>query len=166
MSSKAKQILGLLYRRFYNYAEEDTLKQLYLSLIRPSLEYACPVCIWDLHTMKDKTLLENVQKFAFWMATKQWDFGYQDLLDIMNVCHLLWTADFSLNFPCSTGLYFSADILCPCSNYINRTNHSLLINQPFPHTNAYYYSYVPHTISACMEVTTRRIRNCSICFCF
>jgi len=35
--------------------------------------------------MKDRTLLENVQKFAFRMATKQWDSGYQDLLDIMNV---------------------------------------------------------------------------------
>jgi len=40
--SKAKQILGLLYRKFYNYAEGDTLKQLYLSLITPHLEYACP----------------------------------------------------------------------------------------------------------------------------
>jgi len=60
--SKARQILGLLYRRFYNYAEGDTLKQLYLSLIRPHLEYACPV--WDPHTMKDKTLLENVHKIC------------------------------------------------------------------------------------------------------
>ena len=48
--SKAKQILGLLYRRFYNHAEGATLMQLYLSLIRPHLEYACPV--WDPHTMK------------------------------------------------------------------------------------------------------------------
>jgi len=66
----------------YNFAEGDTLKQLYMSLIRPHLEYVCPV--WDPHTMKDKTLLENVQKCAFRMATKQWDSGYQDLLDIMN----------------------------------------------------------------------------------
>ena len=42
------KILGVLYRRFYNYAEGDTLKQLYLSLIRLHLEYACPV--WDPHT--------------------------------------------------------------------------------------------------------------------
>ena len=67
--SKAKQILGLLYRRFYNHTEGATLKQLYLSLIRPHLEYACPV--WDPHTMKDEVLLEDAQKFAFWMATKQ-----------------------------------------------------------------------------------------------
>ena len=31
-------------------------------------------------TMKDKVLLEDVQKFVFWMASKQWDSGYQDLL--------------------------------------------------------------------------------------
>ena len=92
--SKAKQILGLMYRRFYNHTEGDTLKPLYLSLIRPHLEYACSV--WDPHTMKDKVLLEDVQKFAFWMATKQWDSGYQELLNIMNV-HLLLTADSSLS---------------------------------------------------------------------
>ena len=40
---------------------------------------------WDPHTMKDKVLLEDVQKFALWMATKQWDSGYQEHLDIMNV---------------------------------------------------------------------------------
>jgi len=82
LCSKGKQILGLLYR-FCTYAEGDTLKQIYLSLIRPHLEYACPV--WDDHTMKDKTLFENVQKSVFRMATKQCDSGYQDLLDIMNV---------------------------------------------------------------------------------
>ena len=76
-------ILGLLYRRFYSHAEGATLMQLYLSLIRPQLEYACPV--WDPHTMKDKVLLEDFQKFALQMATKQWDSGYQELLDIMNV---------------------------------------------------------------------------------
>ena len=76
--SKAKQILGLLYRRFYNHTEGTTLMQLYLSLIRPHLEYACPV--WDPHTMKDKVLLEDVQKFALRMATKQWDSGLSGTL--------------------------------------------------------------------------------------
>jgi len=126
-----------------------TLKQLYLSLIRPHLEYACPV-LWDPHTMKDKTLLENVQKFAFRMATKQWDSGYQDLLDIMNEpsladCRL--QLKLSLLYKIVHGMcYFPSDILCPCSNYSNRANHSLVINQPFAYTNA--YSSVPHTISA------------------
>ena len=41
--SKARKVLGLLYRRFYNNASKDTLLQLYLSLVRPHLEYASPV---------------------------------------------------------------------------------------------------------------------------
>ena len=43
--SKAKQILGLNYRHFYGSASPDTLKQLYLSMVRPHLDYACQ--IWD-----------------------------------------------------------------------------------------------------------------------
>ena len=147
--SKAKQILGLLYRRFYNHAEGATLMQLYLSLIRPHLEYACPV--WDPHTMKDKVLLEDVQRFALRMATKQWDSGYQDLLDIMNVPSLAdrrLQLKLALLYKIVHGMcYFPPDILCPRTNYSVRTNHSLVIDQPYARTNAYFYSFVPHTIS-------------------
>jgi len=86
---------------------------------------------------KDKTLLENVQKFASRMAIKQWDSGYQDLLVIMNVPSL---ADHRLQLKLSLlykivhGMcYFPSDILCPRSSYSNRTNHSLVINQLFAH---------------------------------
>ena len=147
--SKAKQILGLLYRRFYNHAEGATLMQLYLSLIRPHLEYACPV--WDPHTMKDKVLLEDVQKFALRMATKQWDSGYQELLDIMNIPSLAdrrLQLKLALLYKIVHGMcYFPPDILCPRTNYSVRTNHSLVIDQPYARTNAYFYSFVPHTIS-------------------
>ena len=215
--SKAKRLLGLLYRRFYNFVEDrNTLKQLYLSLVRPHLEYACPV--WDPHTVKDQTLLENVQKFALRMASKQWDSGYQDLLDLENIASLAdrrLELKLALLYRIVHGLcYFPPDIFLPRTNYSHRTNHSLLISvdspaphtssisgwhpltfpsmfvcfvvvvfcffvclllflyffglffvcialyfpchctfidniisQPFAHTNAYYYSFVPHTIS-------------------
>jgi len=88
------------------------------------------------------------------MRSNQWDSRYQDLLDIMNVPSL---ADRQLQLKLSLlckivhGMcYFPSDILCPCSNYSDRTNHSLVINQPFAHTNAYHYSFVPHT-KFCME---------------
>ena len=45
------RILGLLYRRFYGQASQDALKQLYLSLVCPHLEYSCQV--WDSHLSKD-----------------------------------------------------------------------------------------------------------------
>ena len=40
--SKAGKLIGLLYRRYYQYSDCDTLLQLYLSLIRPHTEYAAP----------------------------------------------------------------------------------------------------------------------------
>ena len=81
--SKARKILGLLYRRFYNNAPGDSLLQLYLSLVRPHLDYASAV--WSPHLMKHKIALENVQKFACRMATKIWDSSYQDLLELVNL---------------------------------------------------------------------------------
>ena len=46
--SKAKQILGLIHRQFYNNSSSATLMQLYLSLVCPHLEYACQ--LWDPYT--------------------------------------------------------------------------------------------------------------------
>ena len=47
--SKARKVTGLLYRRF-NKANSDTLLQLYLTMVRPHLEYASPV--WNPSTHK------------------------------------------------------------------------------------------------------------------
>ena len=55
--------------------------QLYLSLVRPHLDYAAS--IWSPHMKKDITQLENVQKFALRMATRSWDSSYQDLLEVV-----------------------------------------------------------------------------------
>ena len=66
--TKAKKILGLLYRRFYNHSSNECIKQLYLSLVRPHLDYAAQV--WDPHLQKDVQLLENVQKFALKLASR------------------------------------------------------------------------------------------------
>ena len=55
---KARKILGLLYRRFYGNVNQDVLKQLYLSLVRPHLEYGCHV--GNPHLEKDKKALENL----------------------------------------------------------------------------------------------------------
>ena len=47
LCSKARQQLGMLYRKFYRYSDVDTLKQLYVAFIRPHLEYA--TAVWDPH---------------------------------------------------------------------------------------------------------------------
>ena len=81
--SKARKILGLLYRRSYNNAPGSALLQLYISLVRPHLDYAS--AIWSPYLTKDKTELENIQKFACRMATGLWDSSYQDLLELVDL---------------------------------------------------------------------------------
>ena len=71
--SREKRILGLLYRRFYMQSNEQTLCQLYLSLVRPHLKYAAPV--WSPYLHKDINMLERTQQFASKMCTKIWNLG-------------------------------------------------------------------------------------------
>ena len=73
--TKARMLVGMLYRQFYQDADTSTLKQLYVSNIRPHLEYACQV--WDPYLQKDVDKLELVQKFALRVCSKQWDASYQ-----------------------------------------------------------------------------------------
>ena len=60
--SRARQLIGLLYRRYYQYSDCNTLLQLYLSLVRPHTEYAAPV--WDPHLLSDINSLENLTSWA------------------------------------------------------------------------------------------------------
>ena len=77
------KILGLLYRRFYSNAPGSALLQLYISLVRPHLDYAS--AIWSPYLSKDKTEIENVQKFACHMATRLWDSSSRDLLELADL---------------------------------------------------------------------------------
>ena len=69
MCSKAKRLLGFLYRTFY-LSERKCLSYLYTALVLPILDYGC--CIWDPHQEKYITQLERVQSFAARLATKHW----------------------------------------------------------------------------------------------
>ena len=77
---KCKKLLGLLYRRCANSA---FLYRLYLSLVRPILDYACQV--WDPFTKKNIDQLESVQKFALKICAHCWDINYLELLDMFNI---------------------------------------------------------------------------------
>ena len=77
--SKAKKMLGMLYRQFSNHSSEPAMIRLYLTLVRPVLEYGAEV--WHPHLIKDIQALENVQKFALRICSKQWQMSYPDLLN-------------------------------------------------------------------------------------
>ena len=179
--SKARQVLGLLYRRFYNYSNVDTLVQLYVSMVRPHLEYACPV--WAPHTAKDIQELERVQRFAGRMATHNWNSSYSELQSIVNLPTLeRRRLELKLGH-----LFKIVHNLCFFPNNIirfreltqtvssTRSVHSLCLEQPFAHTNSFYYSFVPHATSIwnslpqelvtapSLQVFKSNLHNCS-CF--
>ena len=148
--SKAKQILGLLYRQFYIDSPADTLKQLYVSLVRPHLEYASQ--LWDPYTQRDIYKLENVQKFALKLVSHQWDRGYDELLDLADIpklserrLHLKLAQVFKIMH----GLcYFPDNIFQLQPLYSSRLARAGTIRCPFDRTNYYYYSFVPSSIAA------------------
>ena len=79
----ARQQVGILYRKFYGHCNSSTLKQLYLSYVRPHLEYAAPV--WDPHQQGLINSLESVQKFALKLCTKNWNASYDETLSNCNL---------------------------------------------------------------------------------
>ena len=102
-----------------------------------------------LYVLRDRTSLENVQKFALRMCSKQWDMGYNELLDMFEVpslencrlyhkfCHL---------FKIVHGFcYFPPDIIVPNLNPSHSTR-SFSLHQPFSKTTALNSSFVPDSI--------------------
>ena len=77
-STKATKMAGMIYRKFYPVCNTATMLQLYVSYIRPLLEYAVPV--WDPHTASNSRVMENVQKFSLRMCWKEWDASYDALI--------------------------------------------------------------------------------------
>ena len=60
--------------------------KLYTTVIRPHLEYAAPV--WSPELIKDINKLENVERFALRVCTKQWSLSYADLIEKCNLVDL------------------------------------------------------------------------------
>ena len=148
--NKAKQILGLIYRQIYNHSSPSTVKQLYLSLVRPHLEYACQ--LWDPYTQNDVNKLESVQKFALKLVSHRWDAGYEELTRLVNVpmlserrLHLKLVQVYKiLHGLCD----FPDDILQIQLAHSSRLARAQTLHCPFARTNYYYNSFVPSSIRA------------------
>ena len=82
---KAKRLLGFIYRHFYR-SSPQTLLSLYVSLVRPVLEYAS--IVWDPSSPSVSSSLKAVQHFALKMASKSWSSSYSSLLSYFNISSL------------------------------------------------------------------------------
>ena len=146
---KAKKVIGLIYRQYYQHSNTDTLKQLYMSSVRPHLEYA--TAVWDPHLQKDINKLEKVQTFALRMCTKNWTADYDSLLTSCNLPSLKKRRLFlKLSF-----LYQLVNnlVILPSHNISHRearlntrSASSAQFVRPFCRTESYKQSFFPDTI--------------------
>ena len=146
--SKARKLVGLLYRQFQGNTDPATLFNLYRSLIRPHLEYACEV--WNPYLQKDIKKLEQIQKFGLRMCTKRWDTEYHQLLSMFKspsleerrrylcLCTMYKIVNELADFP------QHVFILKQPTNLRSSTSMSQYI-QPFARTSSMQNSYVPLT---------------------
>ena len=82
--SNARKLLGLIYRNFAsNIQSPSIVLHLYLSLVRPCLEYASQV--WEPYLLKDIKKIEDVQKFALRICCGQYQESYENLLDMFQI---------------------------------------------------------------------------------
>ena len=149
--SKTRRLIGLLYRRFYKYSSPNTLLKLYVSFIRPHLEYASAA--WDPFLKKDIDLIEDVQKFALKVCLKSWNSSYNDLLKQSNLlslqarrhdtklCHLYKIVNNVTFFP-------NAPTQTRQLTYSSRSVHPKAIVPLQAHSSQYLYSFFPSTIVA------------------
>ena len=145
LCSKAKKMLGLLYRQFSNNSSSLTMKKLYLSLVRPLLEYGAEV--WHPHLSKDIWALESVQKFALRVCSKGWTTDYQSLLDKFQLPSLenrrLFLSLCKFFKIIHKQIYFPPEIVpsyLPLCNLRHCNPNQLVI--PFAHTNYLKYSFI------------------------
>ncbi len=67
---KANRVLNLLRRSMYGCTKEAKNK-VYKALVRPHLEYCCPV--WSPHSKTDRATIEKVQRKAARWINARWD---------------------------------------------------------------------------------------------
>ena len=151
ITSKTRRLVGLLFRQYYHYADTNVLKKLYVSLVRPHLEYAVP--IWDPYTAKDCDLVESVQRFAGRVCLKSWDIGYPEILNSLNLPSLetrrkVQKLILLYKFVNNLALFPEAPLIFHTVNYpySTRNVHDLSFCNLHGHTLQYLHSYFPDTI--------------------
>ena len=83
---RAKRLVSLIYRQFYSLSSSQTLLSLYITIVRPILEYGS--AIWDPPSVSVSSSDEFVLYFALKMVRKSWSAPYANLLSFLNVSSL------------------------------------------------------------------------------
>ncbi len=147
--NKTRRLIGLLYRRFYRSSNSTTLLKLYLSFVRPHLEYSSAV--WSPHLKGEVETIEKVQKYALKVCMKSWDSSYADLLNAtslpsmqsrrlqVSLCHLYKIVHGLTDFP-------NAPTTRQEFYYNSRSSTTEAIMVPHFRTSSHQHSFFPLTI--------------------
>ncbi len=97
---------------FYHQNDLKTSDSYSYPCIRPHLEYTAPV--WSMHLQNNIAALERLtQQFTSKMHTKNWDTGYNRLLDMLELLSL-----HSHNVDCTQGYTSCIRFLMACCNIV------------------------------------------------
>ena len=146
---KSSKALNFISRNFYHCTHETKAK-LYLSLVRPSLEYACRA--WDPYTQRNILNLEKVQRraarFAFRDYSRNSSVSYMlnvldwPLLSVRRECqrlNFMYKSSHNLN-----GVDLSKYVTLSQSQ--TRRSHDMVFNHLSPRTDVFKFSFFPCTI--------------------
>ena len=148
--SKAKRLLGLIYRQFYHYSSSSTLLSLYTTIVRPILEYGST--IWTRHQQLYQLQLKKVRFFALKIISKTWSTSYSNLLSSVNISsleHRRRSAKLLLFFKLSNNLHFISSFPChhSCKPEYALRHYSIFdFSRLFCRTSSLANSFFPSTI--------------------
>ena len=149
--NKSRKILGLLFRHFSPHSSPSTLIRLYISLVRPILEYGS--IIWDPSSPTLSHSLDSVQLFALKIASKfrsslipiiLSEFNLPSLASRRQKAKLIFLFKLYHHF-----IYFPSQIIypsLPLSSYPLRSFHPNNLICPFTRKYSFYNSYLPSTV--------------------
>ena len=155
--------LLLLYRQFYNSVSPEVLLRIYTATVRPHLEYGAQV--WDPHLVKDSVCLENVQKLALKICTKNWDLSYNALLNITGIPALKDRRQYlklCTFFSIVNSMFFFNYSIPQVSSHRYSHNTLPLYQEPRARTNAYHSSFIPRTIHLWNNLPADALQSCSL----
>ena len=143
--NKANKVLGLL-KRTVGSKNKEIFSMLYKSLVRPILEYACPV--WSPHLVKDILAIEKVQRRASRIARgqKPREMPYEERCKLLNWNSLQHRREYLSLVECYktvfglNGLDFNDYFEC-CRSKSTRANHPFKIQTKSARINAFKYSF-------------------------
>jgi len=132
-ASKANQILGLI-RRSFVHLDSPLMKKLYISMVRPHLEYGN--VIWHPQFKKDREILENVQHRATKLVPSLSKYSYEERLRQMDLPSLFYRrlrGDLIETFKYLHGIYRSdSSTVLPLAlthNGVTTRGHSLKLHK-------------------------------------